>query len=125
MITSYNLEFCTAELYNDYAIVVMKKGVTVSPNYIGTFLEIVNKHYKNRPFVYISHRVNSYSVNPATHLESSKVPSLIGVAVVSDDPLQKIQTKVEKPFFEKEFQHFDTLEEALKWKDEIIKKYID
>ncbi|GAA4277954.1 SpoIIAA family protein [Aquimarina mytili] len=125
MIKFYNLDFCTAELYNDYAIVVMKQGVTVSPKYIGTFLKIVNKHYKNKPFVYISHRINSYSVNPATHLQSSKVPSLIGVAVVSDDPLQKIQTKVEKPFFEKEFKHFNTIEEALKWKDQIIKKYID
>ncbi len=125
MIQYYDLEFCTAELYNDYAIVIMKKGVTVAPKYIGTFLEIVNKHYKNKPFVYISYRINSYSVNPATHLESSKVPSLIGVAVVSDDPLQKIQTKVEKPFFEKEFQHFNTIEEALNWKDEIIKKYKD
>ncbi len=125
MITFYDLDFCTAELYNDYAIVVMKHGVTVSPKYINTFLDIVNKHYKNRPFVYISHRINSYSVNPATHLESSKVPSLIGVAVVSNDPLQEAQTKVEKPFFKKEFEHFNSLDEALQWKDEIIKKYND
>ncbi len=125
MIKSYNLDFCTAELYSDYAIVIMKEGVTVSPKCIGTFLNIIDKHYKNKPFVYISYRIHSYSVNPVTHLQSSKVPNLIGVAVVSDDPQQKAQTKIEKTFFGEKFQLFNTMKEAMEWKDELLKNHID
>lgn len=125
MIAYYDLEFCEAKIYHDYAIVIMKEGITVSPKYLGTFKNIVNKHYKNQPFVYISHRIHSYSVNPITHIQSSKVPNLVALAVVSDDPKQKLQTKIESTFFGKQFRHFKTMEEALSWKDQIMKKHID
>lgn len=123
MIESYDLEFCTIEIYEDHTIAMMKEGVVVSPKHVQVFSKIVNKHYKNKPFVYISKRINSYSVNPITHIKSSKISNLVALAVVSNDPKQQLQTKIEKPFFERDFCHFHTIEEALVWKDEIIKKH--
>ncbi|WP_281990791.1 hypothetical protein [Aquimarina aggregata] len=125
MITSYNLEFCDIDVYEDYAVARIHEGMITTPENLKVFLKLIDIHYKNKPFVYISHRIHSFSINPAIHAESSKIPNLIGIAVVSEDPLQKIQTKVEKVFFKKEFKHFTTIQEALVWKDEIIKKVAD
>ena len=125
MITSYNFYFCCVEIYDDYVKAIMKEGVTVSPEHNSVLLQIVEKHFKNRPFVYITHRINSYAVDPTIYLETTKIKNLVGFSVVSSDPKQKMQTKVEKIFFGKEFEQFDTMEEALVWKDMIIKKYKD
>lgn len=125
MITSYNFYFCHIEIYEDYVKAVMKEGVTVSPEHNDVLLQIVEKHFKNKPFIYITHRINSYAVNPTIYLETAKISNMIGFAVVSADPKQKIQIKLEKTFFNKEFKQFDTLELALEWKDNIIKKYRD
>lgn len=123
MITSYDFYFCHVEIYNDYLKVIMKEGVTVSPEYNDVLLQIVELHFKNKAFVYVTHRINSYAINPTIYLETVKIKNLVGFTVVSDNPRQKMQTKVEKIFFEKEFQQFDTMEAALEWKDMIIKKY--
>ncbi|AXT59131.1 STAS/SEC14 domain-containing protein [Aquimarina sp. AD10] len=125
MITSYNLEFCDIDVYEDYTVARIHEGMITTPENLKVFLKLIDIHYKNKPFVYISHRIHSFSINPAIHAESSKIPNLIGIAVVSEDPLQKIQTQVEKVFFKKEFKHFTTIQEALVWKDEIIKKVAD
>ncbi|WP_103067967.1 hypothetical protein [Aquimarina sediminis] len=123
MITSYDFSFCYVEIYNDYVKAVMKEGTTVSPEHNDVLLQIVEKHFKNKPFIYITHRIHSYAVNPTIYLETAKIKNLVGFIVVSKDPKQKMQTKVEKTFFGKEFLQFETMETALKWKDALIKKY--
>ncbi|WP_271768158.1 hypothetical protein [Aquimarina algiphila] len=125
MVTSYNFDFCHIEIYNDYIKAVMKAGITVSPEHNTILLQVVERHFKNKPFVYLTHRINSYAVNPTIYLETAKIKNLVGFAVVSNDPKQIMQTKVEKIFFGKEFKQFDTIEAALNWKNETIKKYKD
>ncbi len=121
MIASYALDFCDIDVYTNYAVVVIHEGITTSPENLKEFQKLIDIHYGDKPFVYISHRINSFSINPSIHLESSKIPNLVGFAIVSDHPLQKKQFKIEKAFFSKAFQLFDTMEAALKWKDEIIR----
>ncbi len=125
MITSYNLEFCDIEVYTNYTIARIHEGIIMTPEKLKVFIKLIDIHFKNKPFVYISHRTNSFSINPSIHLESSKIPNLVGFAVVSDDPLQKMQFKLERSFFKKEFKYFETLQEALHWKDEILEKLVD
>ncbi|WP_109435298.1 MULTISPECIES: STAS/SEC14 domain-containing protein [Aquimarina] len=124
MITSFDFNFGIVEVHNDYILSVMKEGVTVFSKYNDLLKMGANQYYKNKPFVYITNRINSYSVDPAIHMEMSKIKNLIGVAVISSDPRQKMQTKLEKSLFKKEFKLFETLEQALEWKNEILKKHI-
>ncbi|WP_236669188.1 hypothetical protein [Aquimarina mytili] len=111
------------DIFENYVINVMNEGITVIPEYNNVFVEIANKHFKHKAFVYITHRIHSYSVDPTIYIETAKIKNLVGFAVVSNTSLQKMQTKIEKTFFGKEFRQFDTMEEALEWKDEIIKKH--
>ncbi len=101
----------------------MKEGVTISPEHNKTLLDLVEKHFENQVFVYITHRIHSYSINPTVYFETSKIPNLIGFCVVSDNPLQKNLTEIEKNFFNKEFKHFNSMEMALRWKTKIILEY--
>ncbi|MEW7292790.1 hypothetical protein [Aquimarina sp. 2304DJ70-9] len=110
------------DIYENYVINIMNEGITVLPEYNDIFVEIAEKHFENKTFVYISHRIHSYSVDPTIYIETAKIKNLVGFAVVSNTPLQKMQTKVEKVFFGKEFRHFETIKEAINWKDKIIKK---
>lgn len=123
MITSYQLDFGFVEIYDDYIKVTIKEGITVSPEHNDVLLEMVEKHYKNKAFVYLTHRINSYAVNPTIYLETAKIQNLVGFAVVSNDPRQKNQTRLEKAFFSKELRQFDNIESAIQWKDELLKKH--
>ncbi|SHI49690.1 hypothetical protein [Aquimarina spongiae] len=125
MITSYNLDFCDLDVYENYVISRIHEGVTTTPENLKIFAKLIDIHYKNKPFVYISHRVHSFSINPIIHAESSKIPNLMGFAVVSPDPQQKQQFEMEKMFFKKDFRLFETLKEAIDWKEEILKKHHD
>lgn len=120
--TRYDLDFCTLELYDNYMKAIINEGVTLSFKYNSILTEICDTYYKNQPFVYISHRINSYSVDPIIYLKTGQIKNLIAFIIVSDNPMQKMLTQLEKSFFKKEFRHFETLEEALEWKDKILGK---
>ena len=120
MITCYELDFCYLEIHDTYMYAIMKEGIVVSKENNARLIEISRKHYKDSPFVYITHRINSYAVDPIIYIKTAQVENLAGFAVVSKDAIQKEQIKLEKSFFNKEFKHFETLNEALIWKDEIL-----
>ncbi|MFP2994403.1 hypothetical protein ABN763_00765 [Spongiivirga sp. MCCC 1A20706] len=109
------LDFCKVAIYKSYVIVNINEGFTTQPNQIDIFKNLVNAYYGTNPFVYISHRVNSYSVNPAVYNETSKVENLRGYAIVDEKSTMYNSAQVEKLFYNKAFESFDNLEEAKKW----------
>ncbi len=123
MITSFDFSFCKVEIYKDYILTVMTEGITVIPKYNHLLQMAADQYYNNKPFVYMSNRIHSYSVNPTIHLEMNKIPNLVGFAVISNNPIQEMQTELEKSFFEKEYKLFNTIKSAIVWKEKIIEKY--
>ena len=112
-------DFCNLSLYDNYVIVVMNEGVTVTPEHNNILVGIANKHYKNQPFVYITHRINSYAVDPQIYSQTSKIENLKGFAVVSKDYKAKVNAEIEKLFFKKPFKIFSNLEDAIEWSDNL------
>ncbi|WP_299902850.1 hypothetical protein [uncultured Aquimarina sp.] len=123
MINTYQLNFGLIEIYDDYIKSIINEGITITPKHNNVLLEMVEKHFKNKPFLYITHRINSYAVDPTIYLETTKICNLLGFAVVSKDPLQEKQIKLEQAFFSKELKRFDDMESALIWKDELLQDY--
>ncbi len=124
MIASFDFSFCKVEIHTDYVLTIMTEGITVIPKYNNLLLMATDQYYKNKPFVYISHRINSYAVDPSIHIEMSKIPNLVGFAVVSNNPIQKMQTALEQSLFEKELRLFTTLKSAIAWKNKIIQTHL-
>ena len=113
-------DFCNMNIYDNYMVVVMNEGVTITPAHNKILLNIVDTYFNNKNFVYITHRINSYSVDPAIYFETSKIKNLVGFAVVSKDYKAKSNAEIEKLFFNKPFEVFNTLEEAVAWVDLVI-----
>lgn len=120
MIDVLKFDFCDMHIYNNYLIVIMNEGVTITPSHNQVLLNIVDTYYRKKKFVYISHRLNSYSVDPAIYFETSKIENLCGFAVVSKDFKAKSNAEIEKLFFDKPFEIFNTVEDAVEWVDFLL-----
>ncbi len=115
MTPNVTLEFCHVSLHDNYMIVVMNEGIVVKPNHNAILEDIARKHFNDAPFVYITHRINSYAVDPTTYFDTSKIGNLVGFAVVSEKEIHIRNAEVEKQFLAKPFKVFKLLEEATEW----------
>jgi hypothetical protein len=115
LVTKLDYPFGEIEIFDNYVLTVMKEGITVIPEYNIELVKIADKYFKGRPFGYITHRLNSYSVDPKVYLKTSKIENLVAFAVVSQKELNLTNSEVEKIFLRQPFEVFDTLEEAVSW----------
>ncbi|OBX21198.1 MULTISPECIES: hypothetical protein [Bizionia] len=111
--------FGNITFHNHYLIVVMKEGVTVSVDYNQVLDDIALNYYGNKKFVYITHRKNSYSVDPNIYFKTSKIKNLAGFAVVFGDSVKIDNTDFESNFISIPFKAFKSLDEAITWSDEL------
>lgn len=118
-----NFRFGQMTIYNNYVVTIMKEGITVTPDYNQDLVRVTNTYFKNKPFVYITHRINSYAVDPKIYIETSKIINLKGFAVVSEDFKARVNAQIEKLFFNKPYETFSSLEEAFAWANHLVKQH--
>lgn len=114
------LSFCTINFHDCYMIVVMNEGITVTSNLQDILIEKAFAYYKETPFVYLTHRVNSYSVDPSIYFETSNLKTLVGFGVITKDYKAKSNAEIEKLFLKKPFKIFEDLNEAIAWAKSLI-----
>jgi len=108
------------EITEDYLKNTIEEGFLVLPKHNSLLLEFVKKYFKDKPFVYISNRVNIYAVDPTVYIETKKIHNLIGIAVVSKNFRQRNLTELESKFFKRKIKYFKNIKEALLWKDDLL-----
>ncbi|HUH26771.1 hypothetical protein [Gelidibacter sp.] len=113
-------DFCEMHIYDSYVIVTINEGIIISPKHNIELNNVVETYFRNKKFVYISHRINSYAVDPATYIETSKIKNLKGFAVVSKGYKAKSNAEVEKLFLTKPFEIFDDMAKAISWTKSIL-----
>lgn len=88
-------------------------------------LEIGCENFGTEFFGYISHRINSYAVNPMVYRESAEHRQLKAIAVVSENARARESARLEQQFYtnKNSFQIFSSLEEAQVWIKEVIASY--
>ena len=123
MITSITYDFCKIDVYQEYIIVVMFEGITLTPAHNNVLISIAEKYFKDSSFGYITHRINSYSVDPRIYFETSKIENLVAFAIVSSKKIDKSNAEIEKLFFKKPFKHFVELDDAIKWIHTKVSRY--
>lgn len=122
MIDLLKFDFCDMHIYDNYLIVIMNEGITIRPAHNQVLLNVAETYFNSKRFVYISNRLNSYSVDPSAYFETSKIENLAGFAVVSKDYKVKSNAEIEKLFFDKPFEVFSTVENAIEWVGSILEK---
>lgn len=114
-------EFGDIELFDNYLITTMRQGITVVPRYNQELVALANSHFAGKPFAYITHRKNSYAVDPSIYYKTSKIENLAAFAVVSTKPIDEKIVAIEKIFLDKPFQLFTEMEDAISWVSEVVK----
>ncbi len=113
------LNFCILKFYDNYVISILNEGVHLTVEMSNKMSEIALDYYKGNRFVYISHRLHNYSVDSDVYIEISKMKTLSGFVVVSDEkPSIKIAL-LEKIFLSKPFQIFNNIDDAIFWAENV------
>lgn len=75
-----------------------------------------------KDFIYISHRINSYSVDLNGYREAASIfPKFKGFAIVTKSKRTRALANLERLFMKQPIRVFDNLESAFKWTDEFLK----
>lgn len=123
-IIEHKLEKARFVFYQNIAVVEGHEGTHVTFEKINNVLRKAEEVYGNDiPFVYISHRINSYSIDPIGYYKAIKsFPSLKAIAIVADNKRTKMTANLERLFISKPIRVFDDLNSAMLWAEDIIEK---
>ena len=114
------LNFCTLKMRDHIAIAEVNDGIHID-EYLSTIITDACLHYYDgKPFVYLSHRKHSYSVDVTKYTYINDIKNLKGFGVISTS-LSARNAEIENLFISLPFEIFDTLDEAIKWANKILK----
>ena len=108
-------DFCILKFYDKYVISIVNEGVIITKEKSDKISETAINYYQGKPFVYITHRIHSYSVDPNVFHDVSKIKNLAGFVVVSDNKSSIKSALLEKIFLDKPFQIFSNIEDGILW----------
>ena len=120
IIKYYNFEDFEVFVFDEFIINQVKEGVVVQPKHNDILNDTVQRHFSGKNMVYISNRVKSYSVNPLIYPEAEKIPNLVAIALIPKTKLMRRNAEYEREFFDKPYEIFDTLSEAIQWSHKLI-----
>ena len=110
------------QVYENYIVAIVNEGETVTDFSNADLFKIVKNHFKNKKFIYISYRVNSYAVDPIIYIQASKIENLIGFAIVSAKKIARINSQIEQIFSKKPLKTFTDINDATEWANNTIKE---
>lgn len=113
-----DLDFGKVIIHENILIAKLNEGVLFDVENNRKLLELGNEIFKGENYGYISHRVNSYAVDPMVYFESANAENLKAIAVVSENEMTRRNAEqVERKFYKNSnsFEVFQTLEEAVTW----------
>ena len=116
----FEMDIGKAYFYDNIVVVEAKEGVTLSYKTGFSFLVKGLQYVGGKPWVYIANRINSYSVNPNDYKYLEKIPTLMGIAIVTPTEIGKKNAGLEANFYKKNFIVLDDLSSAYDWAKELL-----
>ncbi|WP_430467925.1 hypothetical protein [Winogradskyella ouciana] len=109
-------------IFDDFLINQIKEGVVVEPKHNEDLNKIIKEYFSGKDMVYVSNRVKSYSVNPLIYAETEAIPNLVAIAMIPKTDVMRKNAEYERNFYDKPYEIFDTLTEAITWVQSILEK---
>ena len=118
------LPFGSFYFFNRFVVSEMNEGVHFDWKKVKIVSDLMINHYgKNNEIVYISNRVNSYSIEPLSWLKFDKKYHLfISTRIVAYDNKGGLSVVLERVFSKKTIKRFRSLKEAVDWAKELTEK---
>ena len=123
-IVEHKLEIGKFLFYDNVMISEFYEGIHVTQENASEVILLTKKIYGNyKPFVYISYRKNSYSMDTMGYAEvSSMFPNLKGLVVVSQNKYRRMLASFEKIFIKTRIEVFDNMDSAFFWAEKLLEK---
>ncbi len=124
LIKKYTLDIGTFYFYENFIIGEIIEGANLNFESGKELFRLAKTHYENNiPFVYISNRINSYSLIPTGHYKTIELfPNLKGYAIVVYNDINYKIAELEQSFISWPSNIFNTLEDAVEWAHQLISK---
>lgn len=123
IVKSYRLEIGEVTVFENFMLAKLNEGLVLTLERTFELIGISEVHFRNRNFAYITHRDNSYSIDPTIYTHIRELPNLKAFAIVSNKNVDKHNFKIEKHFFEsKPMGLFINTEDAIEWAMEYVKE---
>ena len=116
------LEFTILDFYDDYVLSRPRAGELLGAQQVADLVEVCSDHYGDRDFVYLSYRINEYTVNPTIYLNLEEIRNLAGIGVIITENSSLASANFEKNFSKVPYEIFMELEDALEWVQKILKE---
>ena len=119
LLKELNYDFGDVFIFDGYIVSEMKEGVTINwdehmTNVSDDIAQFSGNDGSN--FIYISHRIHSYSVMPSDWLKFYKQSyTLKGYGIVGYSKSSFLNVVIENLFFPKKIKRFANLETAIQW----------
>ncbi|UOB17310.1 hypothetical protein [Abyssalbus ytuae] len=110
-------DFGYVYFFENVMVSEFNEGAVIEYHHLEEVLSFIFQYYKkNQNIVYISNRVNSYSINPTDLLRfTDKFPNVKAVAVIIYNDTAKKMFRIEKMFLKRVVKNFSSLQEAYQW----------
>lgn len=122
LLESIELDFAQLKFYRSFVVSTIKEDVVFSQKNTADIIRICSTLYGTTKFVYISHRVNTYNVDPTIYLNLEKAVNIAGIAIVSKKNSSLTMGFFEKNFAKFPFEVFNDFELAVHWARRILRE---
>ena len=109
-------------IFRNFLINQIRSGNNVTKEHNEKLEGIIKQYYEERPMVYISNRVYSYSVDPILYVHTSKITNIRAIAIVTESQIATMNAEFESKFYDKPFKVFSELADAIKWSKSVLSK---
>ncbi|SMG12004.1 STAS/SEC14 domain-containing protein [Arenibacter troitsensis] len=115
IVREYQLDIGKVQVFDDYMVSIFDEGSTITKERVFQIIGIMEIHFRNKNFGYISLRKNSYAIDPMVYNQIREIENIKAFAVVSIKEIDMHNFNIEKLFYKKPMKFFIDQDNALMW----------
>lgn len=115
IVREYLLDVGKIQVFDNYMVSIFEEGATLTLERAYQIIGISEIHFRDRNFGFISHRINSYAIDPTVYTYLRQLDNLKAYAVVSTKEVDMHNFHIEKLFYKKPMKFFVDYQNGLEW----------
>lgn len=115
IVREYQLDLGKVQVFNDYMVSIFDEGTTITTEGLFQILGIMEIHFRDKNFGFISLRKHAYAIDPMIYNQLREMENLKALAVVSIKEIDMHNFNIEKLFYKKNMKFFIDMDNALVW----------
>lgn len=115
IVREYYLDVGKIQVFDNYMVSIFDEGATLTLERAYQIIGISEIHFRDRAFGFISHRINSYAIDPIVYTYLRELDNLKAFAIVSSKEVDMHNFNIEKMFFKKPMKFFIEYQNGLDW----------